>query len=129
MGGGGGDAVLHVAVELGARRIDRVAGVHQARIGDDPADEIVERLITLDRGEQRRAGLHTVGEACELALVGFLERQALGVGTIEIARDARIVEPRIEVGEIPFRQAGEPGRRFRRSRLLAGGLLGGGAFG
>ena len=123
----GGNAVLHVAIEFGARRIDRIAGMDQARIGNDPADEIIERLITLDRSQERGPSLRTIGERRELALVGFLERQAFGVGAIEIAGNARIVEPGIEVGQVPFRQAGEAGAGLRLG--LGGGLGGGGTIG
>jgi len=105
MRGGRRDAFLHVAIEFRARRIDRVAGMHQARIGDEPADEIVERLVALDGLRERTPGLGAFGQSGELALVGFLERQALGIGLIEVAGDARILDTRIEVGQIPFRQA------------------------
>ena len=37
-----GDALLHVAVEFRARRIDRVAGMDQPGKGDEPAEQIVE---------------------------------------------------------------------------------------
>ena len=65
---GGGDAVLHVAIELGARRIDRIAGMDEPRIGDQPADEIVERLVALDRRRERRPGLRPSARAASLPL-------------------------------------------------------------
>ena len=99
----------------------------QARIGHDAAEQIVDRLVALDRRASAGAGLRTVAEGGELALVGFLERHALGVGAIEIAGDARIVEARIEVGEIPFRQAAEPGAAISVADFLAAGLVGGAA--
>src|SRR5437879_5372724 len=49
---GGGNLFLDVAIEFRARRIDRVAGMHEPRIGDDAAEQIVERLVALDRLDQ-----------------------------------------------------------------------------
>jgi hypothetical protein len=45
-----------------------------------------------------------LGERRELALVGLLERQAFSGGAIEVALHLRIIDPGIEVGEVPFRQ-------------------------
>ncbi len=75
----GGDALLHVAVEFGARRIDRVAGMNEPGIGDEPAEQIVERLVALHRLGERAPGVGRVRQRGELALVGLLERDAVGV--------------------------------------------------
>ena len=45
MRAGVGHLLLDVAIELGALRIGRVAGIDQAGIGDDAADQFLERLI------------------------------------------------------------------------------------
>ena len=44
-----GEALLHVAVEFGAHGIDRVLRVDQSGIGGEPAEQIVELLVALDR--------------------------------------------------------------------------------
>ena len=102
-----------------------------------PAEQIVERLVALHRLGELRPGVGSVRDRRELALVGLLEGDRVGVAAVEVRLDPRIVDPGIEIGEIPFRQLAEPafhdrlvgelgcglGWRFR------GGLLGGGALG
>src|SRR5262245_44619011 len=114
MYGRGRDPLLYVGVELGARWIDRVAGVEESRIGHEPPEEVVERLVALHRLGQRRAGGGPFGERRELAFVGLLECEAFGSTTIEIALDLRIIEPGVKIREIPFRQRVEArhGRSF-----------------
>ncbi len=107
MRGGRRHALLHVAVKFGARRIDRVAGMHQAGIGAEPAHQIVDRLVASHRRGELRAAIRRSRHLGELALVGFLEGDAVGIGTIEIALDGRIVEPGIKIVEIPLGQAAE----------------------
>ena len=108
----GGEALLHVAVELGAGRIGRIAGVDQRRIGDDAAEPVVERFEARDRhGERRALPRRHVGK---LALVGLLEGDAFAFRSGEIALKLRAVDARIEIGEVPFRQRAE----------FAGGRLG-----
>jgi len=121
---GSGDAFLHVGVEFCARGIDGVAGVEKPGIGRDAAEQIIQRLVALHRVGERRAGLGTLGERRELALVLPLESEAFGSAALEIAFHLRIIEPGVEIGEIPFRQRAETrsGRRFGRS-------VSGGAFG
>ena len=80
-------------IELGARRIDRIALVDQHRIGAEPAH--ADRLITSiapHRFSQRRAALGRGGEPGELALIILLEGQAVRIGAIEIALDGGIVQ-------------------------------------
>ena len=43
------DALLDVAVELRARRIGGIAGIHQRCIGHQPAKPVVDRFIARDR--------------------------------------------------------------------------------
>ncbi len=45
--------LLRIAIELGALRVGRVAGIDKAGIGHDLADEIIQRLIACDAGMQR----------------------------------------------------------------------------
>ena len=63
MRGGRGHALLHVAVKLGARRIDRVAGMDEPGIGTEPAHEIVDRLVAPHRLGERGAGLRRCAPA------------------------------------------------------------------
>ena len=102
------------------------------------ADEVVERLVALDRLGERASAAGAFDQSPELALVGLLERLGLGVSLIEVARDARIVEAGIEVVEVPLRQIPKrrAGCRFGAGLGpgfglggLGGGLLGGDTFG
>ena len=124
MRGGGRDPLLYVGVELGARGIDRVAGVEESRIGREPPEEIVERLIALHRLGQRRAGRGPPSERRQLAFVGLLEREAFGSTAIEIALHLRIIERGIEVREIPFRQRAKTGHGRSFERSMSGGAFG-----
>src|SRR6266540_1703776 len=119
MRGGGRDPLLYVGVELGARGIDRVAGVEESRIGREPSEEIVERLIAL-----HRAGRGPLGKRRELTFVGLLECEAFGSTAIEIALHLRIIEPGIEVREIPFRQRAETGHGRSLECSMSGGAFG-----
>ena len=96
--------LLHVAVEFGAGRIERIAGVHEAGIGAEPAGQIVDRFILAHRLGERAAGLRRLRQLKKLALEGALERNAFGIDALEVALDRRIVQAGIEVGQIPFRQ-------------------------
>ena len=102
MRGRGCQPLLHVAVKFGARRIDRVAGMHKSGIRAEPTDEIVDRFITPHGLSQCRTGLGRSRHLGELALIGLLEGDAVGIGAIEIALDRHIVEPGVEIGEIPL---------------------------
>src|SRR6202023_902842 len=81
--------------------------------GAEPAHAIADRLIAPHRFTERCAALRRGGERRQLALVGFLESQAVGVGAIEVALDGWIVEAGIERAEVPFGQRAES----RRARL------------
>ena len=102
MRGRGCQPLLHVAVKFSARRIDRVAGMHKPGIRAEPANEIVDRLIAPHRLRECSAGLRRSCHRGELAFVGHLEGGTVGVGAIEIALNRHIVEPGIEIGEIPL---------------------------
>jgi len=54
---GGRDAFLHVAVELGANRIDRIAGVEKRGIGDEPPEPVIDRFILFDCFGERTPGI------------------------------------------------------------------------
>ena len=106
MRGSGGDFFLHVAVELGALRIGRIAGIDETRERAQPAEQLPDRLETLDRGAEFFARRRRCGDVGELSLVGFLESDAFGVGAREIRRHLRCVDRGIKIGEIPLGQSG-----------------------
>ena len=59
--------LLHVAIEFRARRIDRVAGMHEPGERGEPAEEIVEPLIALappPRARARRRAPRRARRAC-----------------------------------------------------------------
>ncbi len=119
-------ALLYVTIKLGARRIDRIAGMHETRIGPDTPEEIVERLIAPHRRRQRSAGLRRGRHIGKFALVSLLEGGAVRIRAIEITPDRRIVEAAIEVVEIPLGQRAEcrfHGRRAALSRPLGNDFL------
>jgi hypothetical protein len=123
MRGGGGDALLHVGVEFRAGRIDGVAGVEEADIRREPPEKIVERLVALHCRSQRRSRVGLLGERRELALEGLLERQAFSGGAIEVALYLRIIDPGVEVGEVPFRQHAEAARGTGFGRSFSNGAF------
>ena len=53
MRGGRRHPLLHVAVEFGARRIERVAGMNEPGIGAEPPHQIVDRLVAAHRRGER----------------------------------------------------------------------------
>src|SRR5665647_3484663 len=117
---GRGDALLHVAIELGAHRIGAVAGIDQRGIGDQPAEPVLQRLVTLDHLDQRASGALARGKPRQPALEILLEGQAFGVSQRQVALEFGAVEPGIEVVEVPFRQGAEFGAELGRGgRLLA----------
>jgi hypothetical protein len=101
---GAGDALLHVAIKFGAYGIAGVAGVHEVGEGNEPAKQILDRLVTFDRGGKRRPRAVVARERCQCSLVALFEREAFGLGRIEIALHLGSVDRRIKVGEIPFWQ-------------------------
>ena len=96
--------LLHVAVEFGDGRVDRIAGMHEAGVRAEPAHEIIERLIAAHDFGKRGAGRVRPRQIGELALIGILERDAFGVGLIEIALDGRIVDAGVKIAEVPLGQ-------------------------
>ena len=108
-----------VAIELGNRRIDAVAGMNEAGIGAEPAGEIVDRLVAPD-GLGKPASAVIAGNVFrELALVIRFERCAVGIHLLQIARDFGRVDTGIKIGEVPFRQLA--GFGFGGGRLAARG--------
>src|SRR6266699_1011270 len=77
---------------------------------DEPAEEIVDRLVALDRLDKRAPRLGARRERGELAFVRLGESRALGVRAVEIAFDLRRVDAGVEIRKVPLGQAAEPGR-------------------
>ena len=118
-----GDALLHVAVEFGDGRVLRIPGIGQARIRDQPAEQILDRLVAPHRFGERLSAMRAAGEFFEPALIGLLERDALGFGAVEIGLELRRIDRGIEIGEIPFRQRTEIRRYQCFLTRLYGGFL------
>ena len=116
----------NIAVELGDGGIDAVAGMNEAGIGAEPAGKIVDRLVTPDRFGEPAAAVFPGDAFRQLALVVALERDAVGIHLLQVARDFGGVDAGIEIGQIPFRQLA--GFRFGRGRLADGGSLAHGGF-
>jgi hypothetical protein len=119
---GVGDALLHVAVELGARRIAVVAGIEQRGVGVEPAEAVVDRFVALHRVDERTA--LPGRQRGELALEVGLEGGAVRVALFEVALERGIVHAGIEVGEVPLGQRAELGVDFRLGSGFRGGLGG-----
>ena len=62
MRGDGGQPVLHVAVEFGARRIGRVAGIDEPGEAAEPAENLLDPLELRDRLGELRAAFRRFGE-------------------------------------------------------------------
>ena len=115
------EAVLHIAIELRAGRIDRVAGMHEARKRGEPAEQIVELLIAHDRLRKRDRAIGLIEKRGELALEVILERLAVLVGAVEIALHLRVVDAGIKIAEVPF---GQIAKLLRDGEFLGGSALG-----
>ncbi len=112
MRAGVGQLLLHVAIQLGALRIGRVARIDEAGIGHDAAHQLFQRLVFAQGQAQLAVGL-----------AGGLGRQPCpsSASRTAIARVRRLgqvalqfgrIDARIEVGQIPFGQVAE--RSLRR---------------
>ena len=100
MRGGGREAFLHVAIEFGARGIERVAGMDEPGIGGEPAEQIVEPLVALDGFRERAAGVGAVRKRGEPALEVLLEGDRVLIRPVEIAFHRRVVDAGVKVAEI-----------------------------
>src|SRR5690606_16870171 len=77
-------------------------------IGADAAEHVGDLLVALDRLAQGLAGAGLRREHAELALVEFLEGDALAVHPGQVLLERRALDARIEIVEIPVRQVTEP---------------------
>lgn len=115
MRAGIGHLLLDVAIELGALRIGGVAGIDQAGIGDDAADQFLQRLV----GDQRLAqlaGAAAPGLGGERSLPAGLEGDRIGGGFGDVPLQFRRFHAGIEVGKVPFRQIAKLGRALTGRR-------------
>ena len=104
-GRSGGCVDLQVEILRDAVRIGGVAGMDETGIGDQPAEQVLQALIALDRGEQigRR-------HSADLALERVLERPGLGEGLVHVGAHRIGLDARIKIVEVPFGQDPEGGR-------------------
>ena len=120
MRAGVGHLLLDVAVELGALRVRRVAGIDQAGIGSDAADQFLQRLEVAQRLAQP-AGLAQLGFRGERALPAAFERRGVARRLVQIGLQFRRVDAGIEIGQIPFRQIAKRRRAVcGRRRTVSG---------
>ena len=101
---GGRQPLRDVAVELGDIRIDTVAGMDEAGIGAEPSGEIVDRLVAPDGLGEPAAAVVAGNAFRQPAFVVRLERGAVRIHLLQIARDFFGADSGIKVGQIPFGQ-------------------------
>ena len=65
----GGDALLRIAVELGARRVGDIAGMDEAGIADHAAEPVLDPLVALQGGIKREAGVAGARHLVQLAAI------------------------------------------------------------
>jgi len=70
--------LLDVAVELGALRIAGIAGIDEAGIGHDAADQFLQRLVGMHHGAQASVARRPC-RASDPAFPGVLEGDGVGV--------------------------------------------------
>nr|WP_245499064.1 hypothetical protein [Mesorhizobium sp. M7A.F.Ca.AU.002.06.1.1] len=112
---GVGHLLLDVAIELGALGIGGVSGINQSRIGDDAADQFLQRLVG-DKRLAQPAGAAALGFGGQRTLPAALETGRIGGGLGDVALQLRRVHAGIEVGKVPFRQVAQLGRALTRRR-------------
>ena len=98
-----GRPLLHGLVEAAVFRLRGIAREKQLGEGQDPPQDLLHRLVAPDR---RRQGI--AGQAGELSGGLRLQRLRLRLRTAEIGVELRVVDPRIEVRQVPFRQGLAP---------------------
>ena len=103
-----GHLLLHVAVELDAARVGSVAGIEEAGIGGDAADQFLQRLV-LTHGLAETAFGQPGGLVGEPALPTALESDRVLAGPGDVALQFRRLHAGIEVAEIPFGEGTEVG--------------------
>ena len=121
MRAGVGHFLLDVAVELGALRVRRVAGIDETGIGSDAADQFLQRL-EVAQGFAKPTGFAPFGFRRERALPAAFERCGVARRLVQISLQFGRVDAGIEVGQIPFRQIAKC-RRALSGRRCAGFLL------
>ena len=112
--------LLDVAIELGALRVGRVAGIDQPGIGGDAADQFLQRLVFAQR--LRRAGRPRPVAASAASLPfqrlsnAAASRAARSMSRLQLGR----IHAGIEVGEVPFRQVAKRRRAAVPDAAAAG---------
>jgi hypothetical protein len=97
--------------------------VEKPGIRHESAEKIIERLVARDRLGEDRPGVGLLRDRRELALVGLFEGKAFGSAAFEIALDLRIIDPGVEISQIPFRQRAKAGDGRRLGRSTGGGAF------
>jgi hypothetical protein len=102
-----GQPLLRVAVEFRPLRIGSVAGIDKARVGHQPAEQVLHGLVAPHRLAELLGGIVGASEGVELAPVDLGEGGAFGFGLGEVVREGRAIHGGVEVGQVPFRQGAE----------------------
>ena len=110
-----GDLLLDVAEEFLPLGVGGVGGVQQARIGNDAAEQVVERLELAHGLGEGLPAFAAVEQHCELAGIALLHGVGGALRGREVGLELRRVRSAVEIGQVPFRQAPELalGGRFR----------------
>ena len=119
LGRDGGDLLLDVAEEFLPRRVRRVGGVEQARIGDDAPHEVAQPLVFAHGLGERLAPLPSIGERGELAGIVCLHRLGGAFGGFKIGFERRRIGGAVEILEVPLRKRPELLLGARRAYLQA----------
>ena len=124
MRAGVGHLLLDVAIELGALRVGRVAGIDEAGIGDDAADQLLQRLVFAKA--LAKPGLAALGGLSRASLpfqrVSKATESAAACSRSRVSSGASMA--RIKIGEVPFRQIAERGRALTASPAWPSGSRG-----
>jgi len=112
MRGSRGDPLLHITIKFGARRITGVTRIDETRIGDEPTNQVVDRLVAFDRIGETGAGLRSARQSCELSFELIFKGNRICIGALKIAPHLRCIHGRVEISQIPFRQRAEFGARI-----------------
>src|SRR5262249_28489616 len=99
--------LLDVAIELGADRIGRIAGIDKRRVRDQAPESVVDCFKALNGGSKGAPGTLAFCQFRQAPLEVLLEGRAVGVRSIQVALELRAIEARIKVAQVPLRQRAE----------------------
>jgi hypothetical protein len=104
LGGDGGDLLLDVAEEFLPRRVRRVGGIEQARVGDDAPHEVAQGLVVAHGFGERASPFPAICERGELAGIVCLHRLGGALRGFEIGLERRRIGRAVQILEVPLGQ-------------------------